>query len=123
MSTTTFELTTADGKTTGPVPIEALDEAASELFDGTKYDLPIPKLDGHRADVLKLSFGGSVELDLVRAGNLDHFDSLKFGQEVELQITAIVGKKQWSIRRNDETGEETVTHTIGLAVHSYEETA
>lgn len=91
-----------------------------ELFDPKPYDAPVPKLDGHKADKLKLAFGGSVEVDLMLEGNLEHFKSLRFGQEVELTVTAIVGKKHWAIRTDDE-GTETVTHTVGLSVHSYEE--
>lgn len=112
--TTTLHVNTDTGEVTAE---------DGELFDPKPYIIPVPTLDGHRADTLKLAFGGAVEIDLMLEGNLEHFESLKFGREVELQITATVGKKQWSIRRNDDTGEETVTHTVGLAVHSYEEIA
>ena len=61
-----------------------------------------------------------VPIDPMLEDNLEHFKSLRFGDEIELRITGIVGKNTWTIRINEDTGEEKVTHTIGVAVHSYE---
>lgn len=49
---------------------------------------------------------------------IDWFNGLRFGQELELHITATVAKHTWSLKTNQETGEEKATHTLGLNVHS-----
>lgn len=103
--------------TSGSVPS---DEGAKEegLFDGAAYDAPVPKLNGHRADVLKLAFAGGVEIDLMIPDDLEWFKGLRFGQELELTVTGTVTKSQWGLRVNAETGEEKATHTLGITVHS-----
>lgn len=92
---------------------------AGELFPGNLYDRPVPTLDGQRADTLKLQFAGGVEIDLADGEALEWFKGLRFGQELELAVTVTVGKVGWAIKTNQETGEEKVTHTLGLNVHSY----
>lgn len=89
-----------------------------ELFDPKPYQTPVPTLDGHRADTLKLAFAGGVEIDKLINDDLEHFKNLRFGQELVLRITGVVGKNGWTIKTNSE-GEETVTNTIGILVHSY----
>lgn len=96
-----------------------LDPDTGELFDPAPYITPVPALDGHRADTLKLAFAGGVEIDLMVDDDLEWFKSLRFGQELELRVTATVAKVAWTHKANSE-GEEKVAHTLGLAVHSYE---
>lgn len=91
----------------------------AELFDPKPYTIPVPTLDGHRADTLKLAFGGSVEIDAMDNTALEHFKSLRFGQEITLVVTGTVGKNGWTIKTNSE-GEETVLHTLGLNVTGHE---
>lgn len=93
-------------------------DGAAELFDPEPYDTPVPKLNGHRADVLKLAFAGGVEIDLMISRDLDWFKGLRFGQELELTVHATVTKSGWSLKTNPETGEEKATHTLGVQVHS-----
>ena len=89
-----------------------------ELFPGNLYDRHVPTLDGHRADTLRLAFAGSVDIDLMDEEALAWFKNLRFGQELDLHVTAVVGKNGWTLKTNAD-GDETVTHTLGLAVHSY----
>ena len=107
---TTATLETVDGRkidvVTGEVTAEDL-----RLFD-------LPTLDGHRADTLKLAFGGAVEIDKLINTDLEHFKGLRFGQEIELRVTGVIGKNAWVIKTDGE-GYETVTNTIGIVVHSY----
>lgn len=118
MSDTTVEIRTPSGASTGPIPLDDLHDAADGLFDGTAYDTPVPKLDGHRADVLKLTFAGNVEIDLMIPDDIEWFKGLRFGQELELTVTGTVTKSQWGLRVNSETGEEKATHALGITVHS-----
>jgi hypothetical protein len=113
----TVEVTT-DGVSTGPVPLDDIHAAAGELFNGAAYDTPVPKLNGHRADTLKVAFNGGIEIDLMLPDQLDWFKQLRFGQELDLHVTATVTKHGWQLKVNPETGEEKATHTIGLQIHS-----
>ena len=90
-----------------------------ELFDPKPFTIPVPQLDGHRADTLKLAFAGNVDIDKMDNEALDHFKSLRFGQEVELRISGTVGKTGWALKTDSE-GQDTVTHTLGISVHSYQ---
>lgn len=119
MTTATKEKDALDGVT---VSVNGGPEVpANELFDAKKYDVPVPKLDGHRADTIKVAFAGGVEVDVMVGPDLDYFKSLKLGQEIELTVSAIVAKSTWSYRiADEESGEEQVVHTVGLKVVSYE---
>ena len=96
-----------------------VDPDTGELFDPKPYQAPVPTLDGYRADTLKLGFAGSVEIDKKIADDLEWFKGLRFGQEVELRVTATVGKSGWTLKRDKDDGEK-VVHTLGLDVHTYE---
>jgi hypothetical protein len=91
-------------------------EVTGDLGDLRLFTLPA--LDGHRADTLKLAFAGGVEIDVMVDDDLAWFKSLRFGQEIDLRVTATVAKVGWTHKTNSE-GEEKVSHTLGLAVHSY----
>lgn len=111
---TTIEIS-GPGFSSGPIPLADAEDA---LFNGAAYDTPVPKLNGHRADVLKLAFAGGVEIDLMLPDSIEWFKGLRFGQELELTVTATVAKHTWALKTNSETGEEKATHTLGLTVHS-----
>lgn len=115
---TTVTFKTEKGES-GPFPISDLERAArGELFDAAPYETPLPKLDGHRPDTIKLAFGGGLELDLKDGQLVDYLKSLKLGQEIDVHVTATVAKVNWAHRADPESGEEKVTHTVGVAVHS-----
>ena len=95
----------------------ASDEDA--IFDASSYDLPIPKLDGHKADRLVLSFGGSVELDRTLEDDLALIERLHLGEDVNLSVTATVAGKGFSHAPKGEDGEQ-VGYQIRLRVHSLE---
>jgi hypothetical protein len=102
----------------GLVNAETGELVGGELFDPKPYTTPVPTLDGHRADTVKLTFAGGVEIDLMIEDDLEWFKSLRFGQELELHVTATVAKTGWTIKTSAD-GDETVAHTLGLNVHSY----
>jgi hypothetical protein len=91
-------------------------EVTGNLDDLRLFNLPA--LDGHRADTLKLAFAGGVDIDKMDDDQLSWFNDLRFGQELELTVTATVAKTGWTLKTNAD-GDETVAHTLGLAVHSY----
>lgn len=88
------------------------------LFDGKKYDLPIPTKDGHKADTLRIAIGGGIDLDLYDQHALDFADRLKLGQDVELTVTLKVAGSSWrhSVKGEDEI--ENTVHTIALKAHT-----
>lgn len=92
--------------------------ATDAIFDGSVYDLPIPRLDGRKADRLVLSFSGQVELDRTSQDDLDLVTRLGLGASVDLRVTATVAKKGFALSGKDE--DETTGYAIGLRVHSLE---
>jgi hypothetical protein len=106
-------MTTTEGGNMSVAPV--IDEEA--IFDAKAYDLPIPKLDGHKADKLVLAFGGTVELDRTLEDDLAMIEKLHLGEDVEFQITATVAGKGFSHATKGEDG-ETVGYQVRLRVHS-----
>ena len=97
-----------------------VDPDTGELFDPAPFTIPVPQLDGHRADTLRLAFAGGVDVDKMDdTQQLGWFKNLRFGQEIELTVTATVSKTGWTLKTNAD-GDETVVHTLGLNVHSYQ---
>lgn len=91
--------------------------AQATAFDPAPYDLPIPKIDGLKADRLAVSFAGTIELDRTDQDDLDLINGLRLGRDVPLEITATcVGKPQSYQPREDEPG--IVTHRAVLRIHT-----
>jgi hypothetical protein len=90
------------------------DTTSTELFDSTKYELPIPKMDGSRADVLKIAFGGTLELDLANPEDLDLLAYLKLGREITLELDVAVAAKSMKIGKPNDDGDQKVTYAVGL---------
>lgn len=89
-----------------------------ELFDGTQYDLPIPKLDGHKADVLRLAIGGQIDLDLYDQQALEFLNNLKLGQDLELTLTVHVSGTAWRHNLKGEDQADHVVHQVALKAHT-----
>ena len=90
------------------------------IFDASSYDLPIPRLDGHKADRLSISFSGGVELDRTSEDDLALVDALALGREVELRVTATVTKKGFTLTAGKDENPETTGYGVGLRIHSLE---
>ena len=90
----------------------------SELFDGSQYDLPIPELDGHRADTLRIAVGGSIDLDLYDQHALDWLNQLKLGQNLELTVTLHVTSSSWRHSVKGEDQQDHVIHQVALKATS-----
>ena len=90
------------------------------IFDASSYDLPIPRLDGHKADRLSIAFSGGVELDRTSEDDLALVDELKLGAEVELRVTATVTKKGFTLTAGKDDNPESTGYGVGLRVHSLE---
>ena len=91
-----------------------------QAFDTTVYDLPIPKLDGHKADKLTIAFSGSVELDRTNSDDLELIDALTLGRDVEMRVTATVTRKGFTLAAGKEDAPETTGYGVGMKVHSLE---
>lgn len=102
--------------------VPAADEQGGELFDGSQFEMPIPKLDGHVSDKLVLSFGGSVQLDRLMNDDLELIERFRLGQHVMLKVEATVSGKGFSHSEKAATDtkaeEEVVTYAVKLRVHS-----
>lgn len=103
--------TTATEPTTAP-------EAEGSIFDATAYELPIPKKDGHRADILKIALGGAVELDLYDEDALAFIQGLRLGQELELTVTVRVASSAWQHSLRGEAQDDHAVFAVGLKAHT-----
>lgn len=92
--------------------------AGDGIFDATAYELPIPKKDGHRADVLKIALGGAIELDLYDEDALAFIQGLRLGQELELTVTVRVASSGWQHSLKGEAQDDHAVFTVGLKAHS-----
>ena len=95
-----------------------VDEEA--IFDASSYELPIPRLDGHKADNLTVSFSGGVSLDRTSEEDLELVDSLTLGKQVTLSVTAVVTKKGFTLNPGRDENPETTGWGVGLRVQSLE---
>jgi len=92
--------------------------ATEEIFDASSYDLPIPRLDGYKADNLVLNIGGAITLDRTSEEDLAFIDTLSLGSEVTLQVVATVTKKGFTLAPGRDENPETTGYGVGLKVHT-----
>jgi hypothetical protein len=90
--------------------------AEDGIFDASAYQLPIPDLDGHKADRLALTFGGGVDLDRTSEDDLEFINGLELGRTVTLKVECIVTKKGFSYSAGKEDGPDSTGYGVGLKV-------
>jgi hypothetical protein len=94
---------TEEKPTTAQKPeAEAGEQTAA--FDKTRYDDPelrITKVDGQGIDKIRIGFAGSVMLDRSNPKDVELFNKLTLGKEVELRVAGSVSKTQtgWTTNR------------------------
>lgn len=90
-----------------------MSSAQLEALDGSVYDLPIPTVDGLKADKIRLVLSGGEELDRTNPDDLDYFASLRLGQDVTLTVVCTVtGKPQTFSPSEDGPGTTTLQATL-----------
>jgi hypothetical protein len=97
--------------------IDELRARSGELFDGSEYDLPVPRMDGEKADTIKIKTGGGIEVEVTNEEWLKFIDGLKLGQSVTLTVEALVAGKGMATKEDD-AGELTTTYTVALKTHT-----
>lgn len=110
----TMTVTMADGETTGPIPLRALEDARDQLFDDRGFIDGIT-MDGHAADELRFAFGGTIAFPADDPKGQELFEALTLGKAVELRVAGRVVKKlgTWKEKANDE---ESVAGQVGIKV-------
>lgn len=96
----------------------SLVDTENAIFDASSYDLPIPRLDGHKADRLSISFSGGVDLDRTSEEDLELIEGLTLGGQVELRITATVTKKGFTFNAGRDESPDATGYGVGLKVES-----
>lgn len=91
--------------------------AQEPAFDASVYDLPIPTIDGLKADKLRLNLTGTVELDRTNIDDLEWLDTLKLGRQTTLTVEAVVTGKPQSYQPSED-GPGTTTTGVTLKVHT-----
>lgn len=92
--------------------------AEPDLFPGSDYEVPFPKVDGHNVTDLVLRLGGKLELNRNDPDHTAFIESLTLGRTVELRVVASVESKAQQLRGSEES-EQTV-FVVGLRMHSAE---
>lgn len=86
---------------------------AEALLDASVYDLPIPVVDGLKADKLRVVVNGGVELDRTNETDLAWFDEFRLGREMELRVRVVcTGKPQGYTPSEDGPGVTTLQATL-----------
>jgi hypothetical protein len=82
------------------------------------FEVPriVVAIDESDPNVIRLAFGGSVELDRGNAEQVDFYNSLVPGQSVELALTCHVGATRKAHRRDSEGMVDAVVETRSLIV-------
>ncbi len=88
----------------------------ADLFPGSAYDLPIPKVDGKKADKLVLSIGGTIELDRTDQDDLDLIEALELGRDTTLTVAGTVAAKGFAFKATDD--DEATTFQVKVRVHT-----
>lgn len=88
----------------------------TELFDPKPFQLPIPKLDGTKADKLELKITGTIPLDPTSEADLALINSLMLDQDVTLHLEAQIQGKAFKVTRGED--ETTATHVITAKAHT-----
>jgi len=88
------------------------------IFDASGYDLPIPKIDGMRANKLSISFGGT--LDRTNEDDLEELGKLTLLEEVTITVRAVVVGKSFTGKSSEDTpavGYQVRLQVLGLEPH------
>ena len=100
--------------------MSTLTETQESAFDAGVYDLPIPSLDGNKADRLAVSFSGGLELDRTSEEDLEFLKTLRLGRTVQLSVEAIVTRSGFTYAAGREDEDDRTGFGVGLKVVSVE---
>ena len=86
-------------------------------LDASVYDLPIPTVDGLKADKLRVSISGTVELDRTDPDDLAWFEAFKLGRDVNLELIATCTGKPQSFAPSED-GPGVTSLVVSLRAHT-----
>lgn len=91
------------------------DPDAGQLFEVPRVKIEIDETD---PTVIKLGFGGSIELDRSVASDVQVYNSLVAGRNASLHVEVFVKGPKNTHRRDSEGNVDAVVQTKSLDVHS-----
>ena len=95
------------------------DAEKGKLFEVPRVAVIVDESD---PGVLKLKFGGQVELDRTNAGDVQFFNRLKHGKVFDLQLSGYVTGSQKTHRHDSEGNVDAIVETKSLVINSVEVT-
>ena len=98
-------------------------ESGNDPDKGKLFDVPRIKviLDESDPTVLKLAFAGGLELDRAKPDDVELYNRLKAGREIDLNVTCHVAGAKNTHRRDSEGNVDSIVQTKSLIVHSITE--
>lgn len=87
-------------------------------FSASAYDLPIPAIDGRKAQKISVRFSGSCFLDRTSEDDLVFLNAMRMGTPVRLIITGLPTGKGFSLRTRDTDDE--LSYHCSLRVEAVE---
>lgn len=91
------------------------DPDTGKLFEVPRAKVTLDESDPH---ILKVSFGGALELDRTVADDVAYFNTLKAGETVPMTIAVHVAGSKKTHRRDSEGDVDAIVETKSLIVHS-----
>lgn len=106
----------SDGAASEAVP-QAEPELEAPLFDAQPWTLTPPLFDDLAANLIRIGFSGTIDLDPTLEEDLALYERLSLGRPVSLTVHGYTSAKQGSYKEDAE-GEVTVTGKAVVKVHS-----
>jgi len=100
------------------------DLAGQDAEKGKLFEVPRVAVTVDEADpnVIKLKFGGTVEIDRTNADDVSFYNSFKAGKDVDLAVTVFCAGPANTHRRDSEGDVDSIVQTKTLIVHSIDTT-
>jgi hypothetical protein len=97
--------------------LKGQDAEKGKLFEVPRVAVIVDESD---PGVLKLKFGGQVELDRTDPGDVQFFNGLKAGKVFDLQLSGYVTGSQKTHRHDSEGNVDAIVETKSLVINSVE---
>jgi hypothetical protein len=97
-------------------------QSGEDADKGKLFEVPRVAVEDSDPNVLKLNFSGSIELERASKADVEFYNRLTAGKNVDLEVQAFVTGPHNTHRRDSEGNVDAVVQTKSLKIHSLEMT-